>query len=78
MAGKMLVNGVELHYESRGSGSQVVLCIPGALGTARSDFPPQMDYFGSRENFRIVAFDPPGPEEAKFKWSGSIASVYNQ
>ena len=60
MAGKMLVNGVELHYESRGSGSQVVLCIPGALGTARSDFPPQMDYFGSRENFRIVAFDPCG------------------
>lgn len=71
MENKKLVNGVELHYESKGSGNHVLLCIPGALGTARSDFTPQMNYFGSRENFKIIAFDPRGyghsrPPERKF------------
>ena len=60
MANKKLVNEVELHYESRGSGIHVLLCIPGALGTARSDFSPQLDYYGSREDFKIIAFDPRG------------------
>ena len=60
MTSKKLVNGVELQYESRGSGSHVLLCIPGAMGTARSDFTPQIDYFGSRDDFRIIAFDPRG------------------
>ena len=66
-----LVNGVELHYESQGSGSHVLLCIPGAMGTARSDYSPQIDYFGSRGDFRIITFDPRGygssrPPERKF------------
>ena len=60
MASKKLVNGAELHYESQGSGNHVLLCIPGEMGTARSDFSPQIDYFGSRDDFRIVAFDPRG------------------
>ena len=70
-SGKVLVNGVELFYESKGSGSHVLLCIPGALGTTKLDFAPQVSYFGSREGFRIIAFDPRGygnsrPPERKF------------
>lgn len=71
MASKKLVNGAELYYESNGSGDHVLLCVPGALGTARSDFTPQISYFGSREEFMIIAFDPRGygnsrPPERKF------------
>ena len=59
-SGKKLVNGVELYYDSRGNGDHTILCIPGILGTTRSDFAPQLDYFGSRGEFKIVAFDPRG------------------
>ena len=59
-AGKKLVNGVELYYDRRGNGDHVLVCIPGFLGTTRSDFAPQLDYFGSCEEFTIVAFDPRG------------------
>lgn len=58
--GKKLVNGVELFYDSRGSGSHALVCIPGAMGTTRTDFAPQLDYFGSRDGIRIIAFDPRG------------------
>ena len=58
--GKKMVNGVELFYDCRGSGSHALVCIPGALGTARSDFTPQADYFGSRDGFQIITFDPRG------------------
>ena len=58
--GKKLVNGVELFYDSRGSGSHALVCIPGAMGTTRSDFAPQLDYFGSRDGLQIIAFDPRG------------------
>lgn len=45
--------------------------ITGALGAARSDYTSQMNYFGSREDFKIIAFDPRGygnsrPPERKF------------
>ena len=53
-------NGVELYYDSRGNGDHALVCIPGFLGTTRSAFAPQLDYFGSREDFKIVAFDPRG------------------
>lgn len=58
--GKKLVNGIELFYDSRGSGDHALVCIPGALGTTRSDFTPQLEYFGSRDGIQIVAFDPRG------------------
>ena len=74
--GKKLVNGVELFYDSRGQGeSHALVCIPGAMGTTRSDFTPQLDYFGSRDGLQIVAFDPRGygnsrPPQRQF--SGTI------
>ena len=40
------INGVQLHYEVRGNGMHLVICIPGALGSARSHYEPQLDYFG--------------------------------
>ena len=60
VTGKKLVNGIELFYDSRGNGKHALVCIPGAMGTAKSDFTPQLDYFGSRDGFKIVAFDPRG------------------
>ena len=55
------INGAKLHYEVRGSGMHPVICIPGALGTAKTDFGPQLDYFGRKgSGFKIVSFDPRG------------------
>jgi hypothetical protein len=39
---EVTVRGVQFHYESRGSG-EVLLCLPGALGTGESDFAPQLE-----------------------------------
>ncbi len=59
--GKAVINGVKLHYEVRGDGSHPILCIPGALLTARTSFGPQLDYFGRPgSGFTIVSFDPRG------------------
>lgn len=59
--GKARVNGVDLHYEMRGSGAHPIVCIPGALGTKESDFGPQLEHFGREgSGFTIVGFDPRG------------------
>ena len=59
--GFVKVNGVHLHYEVRGTGSHALICIPGALGTALTDFRPQLEYFGREgSNFKVVSFDPRG------------------
>ena len=60
-SGKVEVNGIRLHYQLKGSGAHHVLCIPGALGTAKTDFSPQLEYFGrDGSGYTIVAFDPRG------------------
>ena len=54
-------DGVELYYEQRGDGPRAILCIPGALGSVGTDFPPQTDHFGREgSGFTIVGFDPRG------------------
>jgi len=55
---KIDVNGVNLHYEVSGNSQHVILCIPGALGSTRSDFGPQIN--GLSGKFTVVAFDPRG------------------
>ena len=56
----------------RGSGPHAILCIPGALGTAVTDFLPQLEYFGREgSGFTIVGMDPLGygasrPPEREF------------
>ena len=42
-SGKCLVNNVNLHYEKVGNSSQVLLCLPGAMGSTHTDFAPQLD-----------------------------------
>lgn len=55
------VGGVRLHYERNGVGPHGLLCIPGALGTARTDFSPQLEYFGRvGSGYTIVSYDPRG------------------
>ena len=41
-----------------GNSSDVILCMPGALGSTRSDFGPQLT--GLSDKFTVVAFDPRG------------------
>ena len=56
----------------RGNGPHAILCIPGALGTALTDFLSQLEYFGREgSEFTIVGMDPLGygasrPPERKF------------
>lgn len=42
-----------------GSGSNTVLCFPGALGSIWSDFKPQIEGL-DKNKFTVVAWDPPG------------------
>ena len=58
-SGKIAVNGVELYYEIRGTGPNVIVCIPGALGVTGS-FINQAEYFGSLRQYKIVTYDPRG------------------
>ena len=55
---KITVNGVDLHYEKAGTEGQVLLCMPGALGSTQSDFGPQLK--GLSSQYTVVAFDPRG------------------
>ena len=63
---KIRVNGVDLSYVKGGEGEHAILCIPGALGTALSDLPRQIEFFsGAGDNnissqFTIIGFDPRG------------------
>ncbi|XP_045102573.1 valacyclovir hydrolase-like isoform X1 [Portunus trituberculatus] len=53
------VNGLNLRYEVAGSGSKVGLCLPGALGSIKSDFGPQLSSLAGEE-LTLVCWDPPG------------------
>ena len=72
---KITINekGEQTSYDKRGSGPHKLLCIPGALGTAHSDFTPQLQYFGRKDSpYTIVGYDPLGygssrPPERNFE-----------
>ena len=49
---------VEIHYEIGGRGSHPVLLLPGALGSSRTDFEPQLRLLGDDEHLGLVAWDP--------------------
>ncbi|XP_029684059.1 valacyclovir hydrolase [Takifugu rubripes] len=57
--GRQHVNGVDLHFELTGAGKHGVLLLPGALGSARTDFGPQLKSL-SKETFTVVGWDPRG------------------
>ncbi|XP_037078418.1 valacyclovir hydrolase-like isoform X2 [Pollicipes pollicipes] len=56
---KVSVNGVGINYEQAGTGPHTVLCMPGALGSALTDFGPQLKSLAGAE-LTLVAWDPPG------------------
>src|SRR6266487_483429 len=56
---KIEVNGIFIHYEKVGSGKNVLLLLPGGLGTTRTDFSPQL-YGFDKSKFTLIAWDPPG------------------
>ncbi|GAA6225166.1 valacyclovir hydrolase [Lates japonicus] len=58
-SGRQHVNGVDLYYEQTGRGKHAVLLIPGALGSTRTDFAPQLKSL-NKEHFTIVGWDPRG------------------
>uniref|UniRef100_A0A3Q4BMW0 AB hydrolase-1 domain-containing protein n=1 Tax=Mola mola TaxID=94237 RepID=A0A3Q4BMW0_MOLML len=53
------VNGVDLYYEQSGRGKHAVLLLPGALGSTRTDFGPQLKSL-NKERFTVVGWDPRG------------------
>ncbi|KAM8745228.1 valacyclovir hydrolase [Acanthopagrus schlegelii] len=58
-SGRQHVNGVDLYYEQTGRGKHAVLLIPGALGSTRTDFGPQLKSL-NKERFTVVGWDPRG------------------
>lgn len=58
-SGRQHVNGVDLHYEQTGRGKHAVLLLPGALGSTRTDFGPQLKSL-NKERFTVVGWDPRG------------------
>ncbi|BFZ19701.1 hypothetical protein BsWGS_22740 [Bradybaena similaris] len=53
---KQRVSGIDFHYEQTGSGKHTVLLLPGALGSTRTDFLPQLMGL-SVSKYRIIALD---------------------
>ncbi|KAF6734152.1 Valacyclovir hydrolase [Oryzias melastigma] len=58
-SGRRRVNGVDLYYEQTGKGEHAVLLIPGALGSTKTDFGPQLKSL-NKERFTVVGWDPRG------------------
>jgi len=55
-----LDDGTKINYCTAGNGGHAVLLLPGALGTGRSDFTPQLESLNSKGKLTLVAWDPPG------------------
>lgn len=53
------VDGKKIHYETAGNGNHILLLMPGALGTGKNDFLPQLTGLDG-SIFKIIAWDPPG------------------
>lgn len=56
-----LSDGITINYVQTGKGDKNVLLMPGALGTAWTDFQPQIEKLPELlPNHTIIAWDPPG------------------
>ena len=56
----VLDDGSGISYVTTGSGQHTALLLPGALGTARSDFTPQIEHLNSQGGLKLIVWDPPG------------------
>ena len=62
VSGKFDLNGFPIHYEIFGTGEEIILLIAGGIGTAKSDFPQQLegpDAFHLKR-YTFVAVELPG------------------
>ncbi|XP_055615488.1 valacyclovir hydrolase [Toxorhynchites rutilus septentrionalis] len=72
MEKQLEVGGHKINYVEAGSGEKGVILLPGALGTAWTDFKPQIEQLPKfLPNHRVIAWDPPGygksrPPEKEF------------
>uniref|UniRef100_A0A1B0CAM4 AB hydrolase-1 domain-containing protein n=1 Tax=Lutzomyia longipalpis TaxID=7200 RepID=A0A1B0CAM4_LUTLO len=58
---KIKVEDVNINYVRVGSGQKAVLLMPGALGSAKTDFVPQIEGLPKfLPNYTIIGWDPPG------------------
>ncbi|XP_055697030.1 valacyclovir hydrolase-like [Phlebotomus papatasi] len=58
---KIQVDDVKINYVKVGSGERAVLLLPGALGSAKTDFGPQIEKLPDiLPNFTLIGWDPPG------------------
>lgn len=54
-------NSYNINYVRNGQGEKALLLLPGALGSAFSDFKPQIEQLPKLlPNYTIIAWDPPG------------------
>lgn len=53
------IDGQNIHYDWCGTGRHALLLLPGALGSSRTDFLPQLQNL-NRDIFTLYAWDPPG------------------
>ncbi|CAJ1061202.1 LOW QUALITY PROTEIN: valacyclovir hydrolase [Xyrichtys novacula] len=58
-SGRQHTNGVDLYYERTGGGKHPLLLLPGAIGSTRTDFGPQLKSL-DKERFTVVGWDPRG------------------
>ncbi|XP_061390464.1 valacyclovir hydrolase-like [Musca vetustissima] len=61
MERKVKVNDLEINIVESGKGDKSVLLMPGALGSAWTDFKPQIEQLPKLlPNYTVIAWDPPG------------------
>lgn len=69
---KVIVENIGIHCVRCGNGDKAVLLMPGAIGSTRTDFQPQINKLPSLlPGYTVVAWDPPGygqsrPPKRKF------------
>ncbi|CAG7829372.1 unnamed protein product [Allacma fusca] len=56
---KIWLDRSQVHYETVGEGPNVILCLPGYLGTVELDFKKIFDAV-DKTKFKLVSWDPPG------------------
>lgn len=57
---KVTANGVNFFYEQSGHSEDALLCLPGALGSTRTDFEAQLKSPALTANYSVIAVDPCG------------------
>ena len=56
----VLGDGTKISYVVQGEGAHTALLLPGALGTPRTDFTPQIEHLNSQNKLKLIVWDPPG------------------